>query len=127
MAVESGELGRTDERSVSQIARGVFNILRHLRMIPGSPAPVVNHVFIVRDETIRATETGIFYPLVARGSRVRKGMLLGYLTDLFGKRIAVTRAPFDGLVLYILGTPPVSAGEPLVSLGQLEGSPARAR
>ena len=38
---------------------------------------------------------------------------------VFGERIAETPAPFDGVVLYILGTPPVSAGEPLVSLGQL--------
>lgn len=119
MAVESGELGRTDEQSISQIERGISNILYHLKMLPGSPARTVRHVFVVRDETIRATDTGIFYPLVARGGRVKKGMLLGYLTDLFGKRIAETRAPFDGLVLYILGTPPVSAGEPLVSLGQI--------
>ena len=57
------------------------------------------------------------------GNRVRIGSVLGYLTDLFRKRIAETHAPFDGVVLYILGTPPVSKGETLVSLGQL-GTPA---
>ena len=35
----------------------------------------------------------------------------------FGKKIYETRAPFAGEVLYILGTPPVSAGEPLAFIG----------
>jgi len=119
MAVESGELGRTDEASVSRIEQGVFNVLRHLQMLPGVVPKHVKYVFVTRDETIRAKETGIFYPLVPRGSRVTKGAKLGYLTDFFGNRLSETHAPFDGVVLYILGTPPVSAGEPLVSLGQL--------
>jgi uncharacterized protein len=119
MAVESGELGRSDEASVSRIEQGVFNVLRHLQMLPGVPPKHVKHVFVIRDETIRAKETGIFYALVPRGSTVKKGTKLGYLTDFFGNRLSDARAPFDGVVLYILGTPPVSAGEPLVSLGEL--------
>jgi predicted deacylase len=119
MAVESGELGRTDEASVSRIEQGAFNVLRHLRMLAGVPPKHVKHVFVIRDETIRAKETGIFYPLMPRGSVVQKGAKLGYLTDFFGNRLSEIRAPFDGVVLYILGTPPVSAGEPLVSLGEL--------
>lgn len=123
MAVESGELGRTDEESVSRIEKGVVNVLVHLQMVSSALAKPPQHVFVIRDETIRATDTGIFYPLVTRGSNVKKGTPVGYLTDFFGNRLAESRAPFDGVILYILGTPPVSAGEPLFSLGQLATKP----
>ena len=123
MAVESGELGRTDEESVSRIERGIFNVLVHLKMRPGASPKLLQHVFVIRDETIRAADTGIFYPLVTRGTNVKKGTPVGYLTDFFGNRLAEARAPFDGVILYILGTPPVSAGEPLFSLGQLATKP----
>ncbi len=48
-----------------------------------------------------------------------KGALMGYVTDFFGKRIYELRAPFAGEVLYILGTPPVSKGEPLAMVGRV--------
>jgi len=63
--------------------------------------------------------TGIFYPLVERGHTVTTGTLLGHVTDFAGKRLLELRAPFSGMVLYILGTPPVSQGEPLAMIGQI--------
>jgi predicted deacylase len=66
---------------------------------------------------IRSTSTGIFYPMVRPGSRVRQGAALGYVTDYFGKRIQEIKAPFSGLVFYITATPPISAGEPVASMG----------
>ena len=44
---------------------------------------------------------------------------MGYVTDFFGKKIYELRAPFPGEVLYILGTPPVSKGEPLAMVGHV--------
>ena len=125
MAVESGELAKTDEASISTIERGVFNILRHLQMLPGTPAKQGTRLIVTRDETIRSTTTGIFYPLVNRGRRVRQGELIGYVTDFFGKRIQEAKAPFTGIVLYITATPPINAGEPVASVGQLEAKPTR--
>jgi predicted deacylase len=63
--------------------------------------------------------TGIFYPLVERGHTVAEGTRLGYVTDFSGKRLFELRAPFSGMVLYILGTPPVNQGEPLAMIGQI--------
>jgi hypothetical protein len=48
---------------------------------------------------------------------VEKNALLGFVTDFFGKTIHEVRAPFAGEVLYVIGTPPVSAGEPLAFIG----------
>jgi predicted deacylase len=85
MAVESGELGRTDEESVSRIERGVANILVHLKMVPGAVPKPSQHLFVIRDETIRATDTGIFYALVTRGTSVKACPVSSVSSALFSQ------------------------------------------
>jgi predicted deacylase len=122
ITTESGGLGVTDHESIARIEWGVVNVMRHLKMLEGAAQMIEHPVFIDRNEVLRSTVTGIFYPLVERGHTVTKGTLLGYVTDFFGQRIHELRAPFSGAVLYILGTPPVSQGEPLAMIGHLAES-----
>ena len=44
---------------------------------------------------------------------VPKGAVLAHITDFFGKRRAEVRSPLDGVVLYIVATPPIAKGQPL--------------
>jgi predicted deacylase len=120
ITTESGALGQTDEASIERIVRGCFSMMRHLKMIEGSPEMVEHPVWIDQSEVLRSEVTGLFYPLVERGHNVSKGALLGYVTDFFGKRISALRSPLDGEVLYVLGTPPVSKGEPLAYVGHIQ-------
>jgi uncharacterized protein len=122
ITTESGGLGMTDNESIARIEQGVINVMRHLKMIEGAPKMVEHPIFIDRNAVLRSDATGIFYPLAERGHAVAKGTLMGYVTDFFGKRIFELRAPFSGTVLYILGTPPVSQGEPLAMVGQIAES-----
>ena len=123
ITTESGALGETDHESLARTEWGVLNIMRHLKMLEGEAQMVAHPLFIERSEVLRSTATGIFYPLVERGHTVAQGTLLGYVTDFFGKRVYDLRATFSGEVLYILGTPPVSQGEPLAMIGQVGGRP----
>lgn len=118
ITVEAGGLGGTDHESVALLENGIENVMRLLKMIDGEPRPVEHPLFIDPSQVITTPVTGIFYPVVAKGHTVAKGTLMGYVTDFFGKRIHELRAPFTGEVLYILGTPPVSAGEPLAMIGR---------
>ncbi len=106
ITTESGALGQTDHASIARIEWGVMNVMRHLKMMDGQAQMVEHPLFLDRNEVLRSTETGIFYPLVERGHTVAKGTLLGYVTDFFGKHLFELHAPFGGMVLYILGTPP---------------------
>lgn len=119
ITTESGERGQTDEPSIARIERGVMSVLRWLHMLDGEPQFVEHPIWIDRSEVIRSQVTGLFYPLVKKGVAVTKGMRLGYITDFFGQRIADVRAPLSGIVLYILGTPPVSPNEPLAFVGHI--------
>ena len=61
---------------------------------------------------------GLFRAEVRDGYVVAEGTRLGTLVDVFGDDIAVIRAPFAGVVNYVVGTPPVSKGEPLAMISQ---------
>jgi hypothetical protein len=123
ITIESGGLGRIEEEAIARIERGVLSLLRLFKMIEGDPELVEHPLWIDRSEVLRSEVTGIFYPLVEKGDVVQKETLLGYITDFFGQRIAEVRAPLGGIVLYILGTPPVSAGEPLAFVGHVREEP----
>lgn len=120
IAIESGELGIPQEADVARSENGLLNILRELKMIPGSVTQIKNRTFIIRDQTVRSTANGIFYPVVNRNQPVKQNDLLGHVTDYFGNRVQEVRAPFAGVVMYYTATPPVSEGEPLVNIGEIE-------
>ena len=42
------------------------------------------------------------------------------LSDFFGDEIAEIRAPFAGVVNYIVATPPVSKGEPVAMVSRVK-------
>jgi uncharacterized protein len=119
ITIESGGMGITDNESIVRIEHGVINVMRLLKMIDGAPQLVEHPLFIDRNAVLRSDVTGVFYPLVERGHTVQRGTLMGYVTDFFGKKVFELRAPFSGTVLYILGTPPVSQGEPLAMVGHI--------
>lgn len=120
LTIESGALGQTDKTPVDAVKKGCTNLMKFLKMIPGNPYMVQNPIWMDRNEVLRSTATGIFYPLVERDQKVSAGAPLGYVTDFFGQRTMEVKAPFEGIVLYILGTPPVSEGEPLAFVGRVQ-------
>ena len=62
-------------------------------------------MWIERAVALPSEQTGIFYPLVTRGSFVQAGLKIGYVTDHVGKTLFEARAPESGVVLYIRAVP----------------------
>ena len=120
ITTETGLLGRVDTHGAELAEAGVFNVLRSLKMLPGEAKVVEYPIWIDRSELLRSPMTGVFHARVLPGQTVVKGTLLGVLTDFFGNQVQEVRAPFDGEVLYIVATPPVSQGEPLGMIGQIK-------
>jgi uncharacterized protein len=117
LTIESGALGQSDEESIVRIERGIAGVLKHLKMQASGPEPVKNPVWIGRNEVLRSQSTGLFYAAVERGHWVAEGTLIGTITDFFGRTLEEIRSPFAGVVLYVIGTPPISEGEPLAYVG----------
>lgn len=119
ISTEVGKLGRTDEDDVLEVMRGNYNIMKHLGMIGGSPDIRFESVWVEEYEIITSDHpAGLYFPLVSRGDHVQKGELVGYLTDYFGNRLQDVLSPYDGIVLYIIATPPMGQGEPMVMIGR---------
>ncbi|WP_221420261.1 succinylglutamate desuccinylase/aspartoacylase family protein [Fulvivirga sp. M361] len=76
--------------------------------------------FIEERSYINSAHTGFFYPLKSSGDYVKKGMKVGYVTDFFSETKEEIYADTNGIILYLLGTPPVSEGETLVAIGMIK-------
>jgi predicted deacylase len=123
LTTETGAIAGTDEADITLVERGVAGLMKHLGMRPDGPDPVTSPVWLDQNVVLRASVTGIFYPAVKRGDTVKKGAPFGKITDFHGKVLEEVAAPFDGEVLYVVATPPVSKGEPLGMVGT-PGTPA---
>jgi uncharacterized protein len=117
ITVEAGHAGTVEPTDVSALVEGCLSVMRYLKILAGTPNFVEHPVWIERLATVTSEQTGIFYPLVGRGSYVEQGMKLGYVTDYVGKTIFEARAPASGVVLYIRGVPSMTKGETVASIG----------
>ncbi len=100
--------------------RGVKSLMRQYKMIPGEPQPVTHPIFLEPAEVLTSPATGVLTAHVKRGRTVAKGTILVTISDFFGEPLAEVRAPFDGVVLYVVATPPISEGEPVGMIGAIK-------
>ncbi len=117
---ETGQLGSNDSHWVDLAVHGIENVMRHLHMIAGEEQPNKAVVWLTGYEVIRSMEQGIFRPAVRDGYVIAENGLLGELVNPFGELIMEIRAPFAGVVNYVVATPPVSAGEPVAMLSRIK-------
>jgi predicted deacylase len=119
ITTESGYLGKTDEESIVRNTKGIMSVMRFFGMVQGEPEMVSDPIWIDKYEVVYSKEDGLFYPLTEMGYFARKGEKVGYLTDYLGNVIQELRAPFTGIILYIIATPPANKGEPLFEVGSV--------
>lgn len=119
ITTEVGYLGVPDEEMVERNRTSAMRLLRHLDMLPGAKEYVEHPVWIDRNEVLTSPESGTWHAHVRRGETVQKGTPLGRVTDYFGNELAVVRSPMAGVVLYVVGTPAITKGEPLGMIGHI--------
>jgi predicted deacylase len=117
ITAEAGHAGTVEPRDVDALVSGSLSVMRYLKMLPGAASTVESPVWIERVAAIASEATGIFYPLVARGTYVEKGMKVGYVTDYLGQTLLEARAPESGVVLFIRAVPSMTKGETIANIG----------
>ncbi len=117
LVVEAGYAGTTETDDVDALVKGTVSVMRYLKMLPGSAAPVEHPVWIEKIESITSEQTGIFYPLIRRGTYVQAGMKVGYVTDYYGKITYEAHAPAAGVVLYVCAVPSMKKGDTIANIG----------
>lgn len=103
--------------------RGVLNVMRAIGMLPPSRKKRCQ-VPIVSEKTswVRASMSGIFDRRIALGGLVRKGALLGVLSDPLGDGREELRAPFAGVVIGQSNLPLAHEGDALINLAKVENA-----
>jgi predicted deacylase len=117
ITVEAGHAGTVETEDVEALAGGCVNVMRYLKMLPGTATSIEHPVWIEKVVTLSSDHTGIFYPRVRRGTYVQAGMKIGYVTDYLGKTTLEARSPAEGVVLYIAALPSMKKGETIANIG----------
>ncbi len=117
ITAEAGHAGTVEPEDVGALVNGCLNVMHYLKMLPGAPLKIEHPVWIEKVVTLASDQTGIFYPLVRRGTYVEQGMKVGYVTDYLGKVIFEARAPAAGVVLYICAVPSMTKGATIANVG----------
>ena len=117
ITVEAGHAGTVEPEDLAALVDGSIGVMRFLKMLPGTTAPIEHPVWVEKILTIASEQTGIFYPLVKRGTYVEQGLKVGYVTDYVGKTIFEARAPGAGVVLYICAVPSMTKGATIANIG----------
>jgi predicted deacylase len=113
---ESGECGILAKDAVDRHLRGLRNVLRQLRILPGEPVvfdrPVEHDGWI----WMRTAAAGWWQPAVQTGALVAEGDLLGTVSPVVGGTPTRITAPAAGVPLFITSSPAVSADGLLLGL-----------
>lgn len=117
ITVEAGHAGTVEPEDLWALIDGSLSVMRYLKMLPGAPSTIEHPVWVEKIVPITSEQTGIFYPLVKRGTYVEQGMKVGYVTDYVGKTIFEARAGAAGVVLYICAVPSMTKGATIANIG----------
>ncbi|HEY3104049.1 MAG TPA: M14 family metallopeptidase [Pyrinomonadaceae bacterium] len=117
ITAEAGYAGTVETDDLNALINGCLSVMRYLKMLPGPPTTIEHPVWIEKVVTLASEQTGMFYPLVKRGTYVEQGMKVGYVTDYLGKVIFEARAPTAGVVLYICAVPSMTKGATIANIG----------
>lgn len=114
---EARGAGRIDPEGLRCYRAGIDNLLRHLGILPGVPAPPGPCRFLNGDgnidSSVSSTQRGFLIPCVELLETVEHGQVLGTLVDVFGNEIDRFPAPRDGVIVLIHACPLVQPDEPL--------------
>jgi predicted deacylase len=120
ITAESGGLGRTDEASIEVHLRGALSVINHLGIMAAPSAKVANPVWIDKSEVLTSPATGVWEPVIDQKDSVVAGSLVGRVKDPTGRVLGEVRAPFAGVMLYVVFTPPITRGEPVGFVGRVK-------
>jgi uncharacterized protein len=112
---EAGAPYPVREKDAWWFAKGIYNLMRFLGILPGDA--VVKKVHIdPESRRLYALHGGAWRKLVDAGTKVKEGQLLGTVYSLVGECLQEVRAPHDGTVTFLRTHFSVNQGDTLLWL-----------
>ena len=125
---EAGEALRFDEVAVRSGVNGVVRTMRALGMLRSTKARKKKPESAIMRSSLwlRAPRSGVLRAVLPLGSPVKSGVLLGLITDPFGRNEVELKANTDGVLIGRTNLPLVHEGDALFHIGRLEGTKVEA-
>lgn len=124
LVAEAGRVGTVVPADLNPLIEGSLNVLGELHMLSRTPKRVQKPVWLAgAGARVAADSGGVFFPAVARDTRVTKGQIVGHTTDYLGRPTGDIRAPIDGLVTFIRGVPSMWPRATLVNVAPVLTGP----
>ena len=117
ITAEAGRSGPVVAGDVTLLVDGCLNVMRHLKMLPGSVKPVARPTWIDRLVSVTADHEGVFHPVADRDAHVVKGAKIGFVTDYLNRPLQDVIAPESGIMLFIRAVPSLRKGDTMASIG----------
>jgi len=120
LVYEGGEALYFNESVIKTGLQGILKLMRHTGMLAANKR-VKHREPIVTDRTswVRASMSGTFSLKVKLGDLIKKGKLLGILSDPFGDDREEVLAPFTGVIIGQLNLPLAHEGDALIHLAKV--------
>ena len=114
---EVGGQGRWPRQDVALHAAGLRRLLRAAGLIDAAPVTPAHRTEVLPTEAwMRATSSGYWHPAVGVGDRIQAGTMVGEVQDAFGNVLERPAAPIDGVVIFLVSSLAMNAGDPLLAL-----------
>ena len=114
---EVGGQGRWPREDVALHAAGFRRVLQAAGLIDAAPAAPAHRTEVLPTEAwMRASTSGYWHPAVAVGDRVAAGTVVGEVQDAFGGVLERPAAPMAGVVIFLVSSLAMNAGDPLLAL-----------
>ena len=111
---ESGGNGTLEESDVRVHVEGVMNVMRHLRMIDGTPATPGARLFARDRKVVRATRAGLLRLRVKIGDELVAGQEVAEVCNVFGEVVETVRSSGAGIAGLVWAHKVVNSGDPIV-------------
>jgi len=118
LVFEGGESLRFDDESIEAGILGTRKLLKSIGMIKDDFAYSKQETTILNHSSwIRAKAAGLFRPVKKNGEKVKKGQVMGLITDPYGDFEVTQKAPHDCLIFGVNNMPVVHQGEAIFHIG----------
>lgn len=120
LVYEAGESLKLRKTAIDQGIHGMQRVMKYLDMIESAPTPRRENILIDNSTWIRARRAGLHYAQAYNGSFVKKGDILGVISDPFGEYEKPIKATHDCHILAVNNNPVVNRGDALFHIGNEE-------
>jgi predicted deacylase len=123
MLAESGSAGGLDPKDVQTHIRGIQNVMRFFKMLPGDPVVHGRRMMAAGQFIVDARRGGLLRLSISIGEEIKKGQEIGEVCDVFGNIVEKVTSPADGIARIIWTHKVVNTGDPIVKCWLVEPAP----